>query len=235
MVKSNSSRSLFANLLLALCCLSLPLILLAWYWLATLPDVSSLAKNNPTTTALIDLRNEEARAQGRRVGAFRGWTPLSRISPHLQRSVIIAEDARFYSHEGFDWEGIRFALVRNWKKGKMYRGGSTITQQVAKNLYLSPHKNLLRKLREAFIARELERALSKKRILEIYLNVVEWGHHVYGAEAAARHHFHKSASWLTREEAALLAAMLPSPRQYDPIRMTRTLENRQRRILKYMK
>lgn len=235
MVKSNAGRTLFSNLLFALCCLSLPLFVFAWYWLVTLPDISTLAKKNPTTTALIDLRIDAAQSKERTRRPARRWVPLSRISPHLKRAVIVAEDARFYSHEGFDWEGMRFALMRNWKKGEMYRGGSTITQQLAKNLYLSPKKNILRKLREAMIARELERHLSKGRILELYLNIVEWGHHVYGAEAAARHHFHKSAAWLTREESALLAAMLPSPRQYDPIRMTRFLEKRQQWILKHMK
>ncbi len=235
MVKSNAGRSPWLNFLFALCCVSLPFFALAWYGLATLPDVSSLAKKNPRSTALIELRVEASKTKGTPRRPNRRWVPLSRISPHLKRAVVVAEDARFYSHEGFDWEGMRVALMRNWKKGELYRGGSTITQQLAKNLYLSPQKSIFRKLREAMIARELERHLSKGRILEIYLNVVEWGNHVYGAEAAARHHFYKSAAHLTREESALLAAMLPSPRQYDPLRVTRFLEKRQRFILRYMK
>ncbi len=235
MVKSNSGRTLFTNLSLALFFLSLPFSLFTLYWLATMPNVTTLAKTNPSSTALMDLRKSQAKERGHRVRVRQRWIPLSRISPHLQRAVIVGEDATFYSHEGFDWDGIKHAVIGNWKKGKLQRGGSTITQQLAKNLYLSPKKNMLRKIREAMIARELEHRLSKKRILEIYLNVVEWGHHVYGAEAAARHHFKKSASALTREEAALLAALLPSPRRYDPIRMTQSLGKRQQRILRYIR
>ena len=148
--------------------------------------------------------------------------------------MIVAEDARFFSHEGFDWEGIKNAALQNLEAGKLHRGGSTITQQLAKNLYLSTDKNVLRKIREAMIARTLEHELSKRRILELYLNVVEWGHHVYGAEAASRHHFRKSARALTRDEAALLATILPAPRSHDPIQMTPKLEKRLQHILKYM-
>ena len=162
------------------------------------------------------------------------WVPLSRISPHLQRAVIVAEDASFFRHHGFDWEGIRDAATRNWDRGELHRGGSTITQQLAKNLYLSPEKNLLRKAREVLITRAIEGRLTKKRILELYLNVVEWGQGVYGAEAAARHYFRKSAQDLTPEEAALLAAILPSPRHYDPLRMTPYVTRRQQQILRWM-
>ena len=160
--------------------------------------------------------------------------PLARMSPHLQRAVLVAEDASFYRHQGFDWEGLKEAVTRNWEKGALRRGGSTITQQLAKNLYLSSEKSLLRKAHEALLARELERRLTKKRILELYLNVVEWGEGIYGAEAAARHHFGTSAGDLTPDEAALLAAMLPSPRRYDPLRLTPHLSKRQAQILKWM-
>jgi monofunctional biosynthetic peptidoglycan transglycosylase len=148
--------------------------------------------------------------------------------------VIAAEDASFLTHEGFDWEGIRDAAWHNLETGEMKRGGSTITQQLAKNLYLSPERSLLRKAREALITRLLEHHLTKERILELYLNVAEWGNGVYGAEAAARHHFGKSAADVTIDEAAWLAAILPSPRQYDPLRKTGALARRQQRVLRWI-
>jgi len=160
--------------------------------------------------------------------------PLGRISPNLQRAVIVSEDASFYRHRGFDWQGIRDAATRNLDRGELQRGGSTITQQLAKNLYLSSEKNLMRKIHEALITRALEERLTKKRILELYLNVVEWGRGIYGAEAAARHHFGKSARDLSPAEAALLAAILPSPRRHDPLRVTPYLIKRQEQILRRM-
>ncbi len=207
---------------------------LALYWLVTLPDVSRLATTNPSSTALMEARDREAHTRGRSFKPSWTWVSLARISPHLQRAVIVAEDASFYSHEGFDWEGIRDAALRNVEKGQLRRGGSTISQQLAKNLYLSSDKTLLRKANEALIAQALERHLSKKRILELYLNVVEWGRGVYGAEAAAQHHFGKSVLDVTPEEAALLAAILPAPRSYDPLRVTRYLSVRQQQILRWM-
>jgi monofunctional biosynthetic peptidoglycan transglycosylase len=200
----------------------------------TLPDVAVLARTNPSTTAFIESRKTEAAGKGRPFTLRWTWVPLARMSPHLLRAVLVSEDASFYRHKGFDWDGLKDALTRNWEQGRLRRGGSTITQQLAKNLYLSPDKNLLRKGHEAMLARELERTLPKKRILELYLNVAEWGHGVFGAEAAARHHFGKSAGDVSPAEAALLAAMLPSPRRYDPIRMTPHLTKRQAQILKWM-
>ena len=204
------------------------------YWFVMLPDIARLAKKNPSTTVLIEARRAEAAEKGQPFRPSWAWAPLARISPHLQRAVIVAEDASFYEHHGFDWEGLQEALTRNWEQGKMQRGGSTITQQLAKNLYLSSEKNLLRKAREALIAWEIERRLPKKRILELYLNVAEWGDGVFGAEAAARHHFDKSAAELTEDEAALLAALLPSPRRNDPIQYTPFLARRQEAILYWM-
>ncbi len=233
-MKSNHGRSFIGILALVAFFVSIPLGAFALYWLITLPDVAELAKRNPRSTALIDARTAEARTRGRRPSPQQHWVPLSHISPHLRRAVIVAEDARFYSHEGFDWEGIKDAALDNLEAGKFKRGGSTITQQLAKNLYLTTRKNLLRKMREALITRTLEHNLTKARILELYLNVVEWGHHVYGAEAAARHHFGKSADALTREESALLAAILPAPRLYDPLRVTKALQRKQARILEFM-
>ena len=212
----------------------LPLGLLALTWLITLPDVSTLANTNPTSTALIEGRRAKSAEQGRGTPRQWTWVTLSRISPHLQRAVIAAEDASFFIHEGFDWEGIRDAAINNLEAGEMKRGGSTITQQLAKNLYLSSERSLFRKAREALITRSLEHRLTKERILELYLNVAEWGRGIYGAEAAARHHFGKSASELTPDEAAWLAAMLPSPQRYDPFRKTTALTRRHQRILRWM-
>ena len=214
--------------------LGLPAGMLALYWLTTLPDINLLARTNPTSTALMEHRLATAAEKGTPLPRRWIWTPLSHISPHLQRAVIVAEDASFFVHEGFDWDGIRDAALHNLEAGEMKRGGSTITQQLAKNLYLSSERSLFRKAREALITRSLEHHLPKKRILELYLNVAEWGYGVYGAEAAARHHFDKSAEELTEEEAAWLAAILPSPQRYDPIRPTPFLTGRQQRILRWM-
>ena len=221
-------------LLWSLLIVGLPVGLLALTWLITLPDVATLARNNPTTTALMESRRARASEHGHVPPRQWTWVPLSRISSHLQRAVIAAEDASFFIHEGFDWEGIREAAARNLEAGEMKRGGSTITQQLAKNLYLSSERSLLRKAREALITRSLEHRLTKERILELYLNVAEWGRGVYGAEAAARHHFGKSAAELTADEAAWLAAILPAPQRYDPLRKTTALTRRHQRILRWM-
>ncbi|MBI3809609.1 MAG: monofunctional biosynthetic peptidoglycan transglycosylase [Nitrospirae bacterium] len=207
---------------------------IALYWYVTLPDVAALARTNPSTTAFVESRKTEAAERGRSFRLQWTWVPLAHMSPHLRRAVLVAEDAAFYQHQGFDWDGLKEALTRNLDKGELRRGGSTLTQQLAKNLYLSPDKNLLRKAHEALLTWELERTLSKKRILELYLNTAEWGQGVYGVEAAARHHFGKAAQDLSPDEAALLAAMLPSPRHYDPIRLTPYLSKRQAQILKWM-
>lgn len=228
-------RQVVLRLVLALVlAILLPPAGLAFYWWLTFPDVQRLATENPDTTALIEARLAEAREKDPHAQADRVWVPLSEIAPALQHAVIVAEDASFYFHEGFDWEGIKEAALRNFEAGRLQRGGSTITQQLAKNLYLSSGKTLLRKAHEALITYALERHLTKKRILELYLNVVEWGNGVYGAEAAARHHFGKHAADLSPEEAALLAAVLPSPRSYDPLRVTRYLSVRQQQILRLM-
>ncbi|MFZ3012739.1 MAG: monofunctional biosynthetic peptidoglycan transglycosylase [Nitrospira sp.] len=214
--------------------IGLPLGLLAMTWLILLPDVDVLARANPKSTALMNHRQTQAKQQGRAAPRQWMWMPLSRISPHLRHAVVAAEDASFFTHEGFDWEGIKEAAKYNLEAGELKRGGSTITQQLAKNLYLSSERSLFRKAREALITRSLEQHLTKKRILELYLNVAEWGQGVYGAEAAARHHFGKSADDLTVDEAAWLAAMLPSPRRYDPLRKTTFLTRRHERILKWI-
>lgn len=211
--------------------LSLPVGAVLFLWLLTMPDVSALRTSNPTVTALMEARQAQADTQGRTIGRQWAWVPLSRISPSLRQAVVAAEDASFFTHEGFDWEGIKEAAKYNLEAGELKRGGSTITQQLAKNLYLSSERSLFRKAREALITRSLEEHLTKERILELYLNVAEWGEGIYGAEAAARHHFKKPARDLTADEAAWLAAILPSPRRYDPIRKTNALTRRHERIL----
>jgi monofunctional biosynthetic peptidoglycan transglycosylase len=231
MAKSTRRGAVVRTLIAILLLIGLPVGGLALYWIATFPDVSTLAKANPSTTAFMQSRAKDVKRPTKQSWI---WMPLSRISPHLQRAVIAAEDSTFYRHEGFDWEGIKAALTKNFEAGAVIHGGSTITQQLAKNLYLTPEKTLVRKIKEALIARSLERHLTKRRILELYLNVVEWGRGIYGAEAAARHHFGKPALELTAEEAALLAAVLPAPRHYDPIKMTRYLSVRQQQILRRM-
>jgi monofunctional biosynthetic peptidoglycan transglycosylase len=212
--------------------LLLPIGAVLFFWLLKMPDVSALRGTNPTMTALMEARHIQAEAKGRTIERHWTWVPLSRISPHLRQAVVEGEDASFFTHEGFDWEGIKDAALYNLEAGKLKRGGSTITQQLAKNLYLSSERSLLRKAREALITRSLEQHLTKERILELYLNVAEWGQGVYGAEAAARHHFKKSSRDLTADEASWLAAVLPAPRRYDPIRKTTFLARRHNRILK---
>ncbi|MHB0969931.1 MAG: monofunctional biosynthetic peptidoglycan transglycosylase [Thermoanaerobaculia bacterium] len=206
----------------------------AWKWI-TFPDVAELAEKNPKTTAFMELRKKQLRRAGKSDELQHRWVKYDRISPYLRRAVLVSEDNAFYEHEGFDVEGIKDAVRRDWERRRLSHGGSTITQQLAKNLYLSPSKNPLRKLEEAVIAWRMEQELSKKRILEIYLNVVEFGERVYGAEAAAQHYFGKSASALTPREAALLAGALPNPRKLNPADPTTTLRKRQRIILARMR
>ncbi len=201
---------------------------------ATLPDVRPLARSWPATTAFMERRKAELARRGE--SPLLEWTPvpLSRISPELQRAVVVAEDARFFEHEGVDWEAMRGAMAKDWEKGKLKVGGSTITQQLAKNLYLSPARTPWRKLRELAIARRLERELPKKRILELYLNLIEFGRRTFGVEAAARRYFGESAKDLSREQAATLAATIPSPRIYDLRRHPDRVKRRAERILKWM-
>ena len=169
---------------------------------------------NPSTTSFMSLRLDELREKDPRAGLKQQWVPYERISANLKRAVVAAEDAKFSDHEGFDWEGIQKALEKNQKKGRIVAGGSTISQQLAKNLFLSASKTPLRKAQEAVITLMLEAVLDKRRILEIYLNVVEWGNGVFGAEAAARHYYGTSAAQVSAEQAARLAVLLPNPRKF---------------------
>jgi monofunctional biosynthetic peptidoglycan transglycosylase len=185
------------------------------YLYGTFPDVHALRTKNPKTTALMELRDQEYRRKGGRSARQQIWVAYGAISEHLKKAVLISEDAAFFAHTGVDVNELQEALKKDWETVSFVRGGSTITMQLAKNLYLNPSKNPLRKAREIIIAWQLEHALSKRRILEIYLNVVEWGANIYGAEAAARHYFAKAAANLDVQEAATLAALLPSPRRGD--------------------
>jgi monofunctional biosynthetic peptidoglycan transglycosylase len=204
------------------------------YLYLTLPDVRPLKTENPATTAFIELRAREARAKGQQPRRVQRWVSYRNISPDLKRAVLVAEDAAFWGHDGVDYEQLQESLETDWAKGQFTRGGSTITQQLAKNLYLSPSKNPLRKLRELIIARRLEAELKKSRILELYLNVIEWGDGIYGAEGAARTYFQTSAGALGPAESALLAAAIINPRVLNPGRPSPRLIRRQQLILRRM-
>jgi len=186
-------------------------------YLMLVPDISGLKKTNPQKTALMEYRCEEWKRRGMKCGMLQTWVPLSSISPYLIKAVLISEDDKFWRHEGFDYEAIKKAIEKDIRAGRFKFGGSTISQQLVKNLYLSPAKSPFRKLREAIITWRMEKVLRKKRILEIYLNVAEWGERIFGIEAAARHYYGKSASELSPEESARLAAVLPNPRKFNPL------------------
>jgi monofunctional biosynthetic peptidoglycan transglycosylase len=204
------------------------------YLYLSLPDVRPLRKENPATTAFMELRAREADKAGKKPRKVQLWVAYERISPSLKRAVIVAEDAAFFSHEGVDLAELEKSFEDSWQKGKRMRGGSTITQQLAKNLYLSPSRNPVRKVEELLIARRLEAELSKRRILELYLNVIEWGDGIWGAEAAARSYFQKPASALGPDESALLAASIINPRRYSPARPSKYLLRRQDMIRQRM-
>ena len=215
--------------------------------------VMRLRNGNPTSTSLIDARVEEAEAKGQQPRREQVWVPLDRISPNLQRAVLAGEDTNFLTHHGFDYEAIQKAFEQAQRESakqakaegedddwlpslpEFKRGGSTISQQLAKNLYLSSQRSFLRKGQEAALTIMLERTLTKRRILEIYLNVIEWGDGIYGAEAAAQRYFHKPASALSANEAAFLSAMIPNPRTvFNPQVNPRRVARRQRIILRGM-
>jgi monofunctional glycosyltransferase len=207
--------------------------ILAYVWL-TLPDVRTLRTANPSTTAFMEIRAAEARARGESPRRVQRWVGYGHISPSLKRAVLVAEDDAFWQHEGVDFDQLQESIEADWMRGRFVRGGSTITQQLAKNLYLSPSKNPLRKLRELIIARRLEAELKKARILELYLNVIEWGDGIYGVEAASRTYFGSPASALGPAESALLAAAVVNPRVLNPSRPTARLKRRQQLILRRM-
>jgi monofunctional glycosyltransferase len=200
--------------------------LLSIFSFLLMPEPSKLKKENPGKTALMEYREKASKERRRPYRISQTWVPLSKISPYLIKAVLIAEDDKFWNHEGFDYEAIQKAIEKDLKVKKYKYGGSTITQQLARNLYLSPEKSLTRKISEAIITWRIEKSLPKKRILELYLNVVEWGEGIFGVEAASRHYFGKPASALTPFEAARLASVLPNPRKYNPAADQRYVVNR---------
>lgn len=198
------------------------------------PDVSRLKTVNPANTSFMEYRAKEYEHKGKKFRPRQTWMPLSQISPYLVKAVLIAEDDKFWQHEGFDFEAIQKAIEKDIKQKKLKFGGSTITQQLAKNLYLTPSKDPVRKIREAILTWRIENTLSKKRILELYLNVAEWGEGIFGIGAASLHYYGKHPSALGPEESARLASVLPNPRRYDPKAGSRYVENRSRVIYNIM-
>ncbi|MDD5717054.1 MAG: monofunctional biosynthetic peptidoglycan transglycosylase [Sulfuricurvum sp.] len=198
------------------------------------PFVSDLRDINPIPTAFMEYRMDQWAQENKDQKITQKWVTMSQISPNVIKAVLIGEDDKFWNHDGFDVDGMEQALERSLKKGSV-AGGSTISQQLSKNLYLSPSKNPVRKLKEAILTWRIEGTLSKRRILEIYLNVAEWGDGIFGIEAAARHYYHKSAKNLTAQEAAHLAAVLPNPIKYNPLGKQKYVKNRSHIIYKIMK
>ena len=187
-----------------------------WWWV----------DHNPANSAFMDERLDILQQNNPDAELRHKWVPYAKISGNLKRALVAAEDARFLRHDGFDWEGIQYAAEKNLKKGKIVAGGSTISQQLAKNLFLSGKRTPWRKLEEAVITVMLEKMMPKRRILEIYMNVIEWGNGVFGAQAAAHYYYHSSAASLSPAQAAKLAAMVPNPRYYDVHRNARGLLHR---------
>jgi monofunctional biosynthetic peptidoglycan transglycosylase len=201
----------------------------AWLQVATC-DVASLARHAPVRTSMMRQRLAEAARDHRALAIDQRWVPYDRISPLLRRSVLVAEDDAFFSHDGLDWNEIKASAQRNVEAGHVVRGGSTITQQLARNLFLGSERSITRKLKEALLALRLERALEKRRIFELYLNEIEWGDGIFGAEAAAQRWFGVSAAGLDARQSALLAAIIINPRRYSPIQPSRRIERRVRLI-----
>ncbi len=182
----------------------------------SIPDVNPLINNNPSTTALMEQRKEEAKEVGKKIRIRQQWVSFGQIPKLLKKTVRISEDANFYFHEGIDLDELKESIKKNWEKGEFARGASTITQQLAKNLYLSTEKSIWRKVKEFFITRELESTLSKNRIFHLYLNVIEYGRGIFGVAAASRYYFGKSASELNDEEIIRLTAVIPKPLSVRP-------------------
>jgi monofunctional biosynthetic peptidoglycan transglycosylase len=224
----------YAQLFIGLVTLSFFLILLVVAYILWMPNLSKLKKENPKKTALMEYREKTLKEKVKKYRVDQSWVPYSKISPYLIKAVLIAEDDKFWNHEGFDYEAIQKAIEKDLKAKKFKFGGSTITQQLARNLFLSPEKTMIRKFSEAVITWRMEKVLSKRRILELYLNVAEWGEGIFGAEAASRHYFGKPSSELNPAEAARLAAILPNPRRYRPMGDQRYVINRSNLIYNIM-
>jgi monofunctional biosynthetic peptidoglycan transglycosylase len=227
-------RSLFRGIGKTLAAIGAVALATAGYVWVTLPDVRPLKSENPKTTAWMRMRAAEADRAGKPPQFSQQWVSYSKISPSLKRAVMVAEDASFLQHDGVDYDELRAAIELDWNRGEFVRGASTITQQLAKNLYLSPSRNPYRKLAELFITRRLEVELTKGRIFELYLNVIEWGDGIWGAEAASQAYFGQPASALGPEQSALLAAAIINPRVYSPAHPNKRLLSRQQIILRNM-
>lgn len=198
------------------------------------PDVSKLRKTNPKKTSFMEYREKEWKKQGKKRKIQHVWVPLSHVSPYVIKAVIIAEDDKFWQHEGFDFEAMKKALAKDIRKKSFRAGGSTISQQLAKNLYLTPSRNPVRKIKEAVLTWRIENSLSKRRILELYLNVAEWGEGLFGIGVAAHRYYGKPASALGPMEAAKLVTVLPNPRRWSPTGTSSYVENRAERIYQIM-
>ena len=218
------SWRVFLLALIALAAIQFWFLVHVWYW----------AGNNPESTAFMRARLQILQQDNPKARLRQQWVPYQRISGHLKRAIVAAEDAKFVNHNGFDWDGIQKAYEKNLREGEIVAGGSTITQQLAKNLFFSGRRTWWRKAQEAVVAVMIETVMSKRRILEIYLNVIEWGEGVFGAEAAARHHYGATAAGLSPEQAARLASIVPSPRRYGPGSNTAYLQRRTQTILARM-
>ena len=215
--------------------LGLLFVLFLLYNLWIFAHVLWYVDHNPRMKAFMERGLEQLREKDPRAQLRQRWVPYDRICTNLKAAVVTSEDARFMSHHGFDWDGIQYALQKNLKKDRLVAGGSTISQQLAKNLFLSPDRSFLRKGEEAIITVMLEAVLGKRRILEIYLNVIQWGQGIYGAEAAARHYFHTSAASLSVAQSATLAAMIPDPEWYEDHRYGRGYRRRVANVLNYIR
>ena len=212
-------------------------VLIAWillYQLWIFLHICWWINHNPTSSAFMEDRLEIIQETKPDAELKHKWVSYEQISNHLKRAVIASEDAKFIDHEGVDWEAIQAAYEKNLKKGKIVSGGSTISQQLAKNLFLSSKRTPWRKAQELVITYMLEAVLEKRRIFEIYLNVIEWGDGVFGAEAASKHYFKVSAAKLSKQQAARLAVMIPNPRFYDKHKKTKYLTKRTAVIQKRM-
>ena len=199
-------------------------IILSFSIYLSLPNITYLKNKNPKITALMQLRKEQTEAQGKKYNIRQNWVSFQTIPDLLKKAVRISEDASFYEHEGIDYEELKESIKKNFEEGTLVRGGSTITQQLAKNLFLSPEKSFLRKIKEYFIAKRLEDELSKDRIFNLYLNVIELGPGIFGVEAASQHHFNKSVQNLNLEEIISLTAIIPRPLTVSPKKDSRWLK-----------
>ena len=223
------SRRILTFLVTVVVVLAIVLAVVSAFEIATI-DVGSLARHTPRRTALMREREREAAKDGLRLRLDQRWVPYDQVAPLLRHAVLVAEDDAFYSHDGLDWNEIRVAAQTNVEAGRIVRGGSTITQQLARNLYLGDERSLTRKLKEMFLALRIERTLPKRRIFELYLNEIEWGDAIFGIEAAANRYFGVSAASLNPRQSVLLAAIIINPRLFSPLHPSGRIERRARMI-----